>query len=265
MGNLHATFTQYDEAMSCFTEVLQTQRKTNNDELRIADLLFNMGNIYLEQGLPEESLDCLRESYDITKEALGEDSSELHSTMYLMSVAMTNIGDYESASRWLKQALSVLKNNDDENAVDEASRGKTLNQMGTVYEKTGDQGKAISCLRESIQILKAIEGEDRELSNALNSMGNMLRNVSDFDQALDCYNQSLILRTDLGDELLIANTKNNIGAGLSAISKLDRAMAFSAEALRIKTERLGSDCIETGRALVNVSCIGFHEICSLHT
>ena len=265
MGNLHATFTQYDEAMSCFTEVLQTQRKTNNDELRIADLLFNMGNIYLEQGLPEESLDCLRESYDITKEALGEDSSELHSTMYLMSVAMTNIGDYESASRWLKQALSVLKNNDDENAVDKASRGKTLNQMGTVYEKTGDQGKAISCLRESIQILKAIEGEDRELSNALNSMGNMLRNISDFDQALDCYNQSLILRTDLGDELLIANTKNNIGAGLSAIGKLDRAMAFSAEALRIKTERLGSDCIETGRALVNVSCIGFHKICSLHT
>lgn len=256
MGNLHATFAQYDEAMGCFTEVLETQRKTNNDLLRIADLLFNMGNIYLEQGLHEESLGCLHESYDITKDALGEDSSELHSTIYLMSVAMTNLSDYEGATKWLKQALSVLRPKEDNEGdiIDEAARGKTLNQMGTVYEKTGKQNKALSCLRESVQILKAIQGDDRELSNALNTMGNLLRNSSDYDEALDCYNQSLGLRIELGDELLIANTKNNIGAGLSAMNKLDRAMVFSAEALRVKTERLGSDSVETGRALVNVSC-----------
>ena len=253
MGNLHATFSNYNDAMSCFTEVLQTQRETNNDELRIADLLFNMGNIYLEQDIPDESLECLRESYDITKEALGEDSPELHSTMYLMGVAMTKIGEYDSASKWLKKALSVLRTeNDMDHVVDEAARGKTLHQMGTVYEKLGDQDKGLSCLRQSIQILKAFQGDDRELSNALNTMGNLLRNVSDFNQALDCYNQSLVIRTELGDELMIANTKNNIGAGLSAMSNLDRAMAFSAEALRLKTERLGSNSVETGRALVNM-------------
>lgn len=262
MGNLHATFAQYDEAMDCFTEVLETQRIANNDLLRIADLLFNMGNIHLEQGLPEKSLDSLRESYDITREALGEENKELHSTMYLMSVAMTNLNDYESASKWLKRALSVLKSNNDEEIVDEAARGKTLHQMGKVYEKTGDQAKAVSCFQESVQILKMVQGDDLELSNALNSMGNLLRNVSDFEQSLDCYDQSLTLRTGLGDELIIANTKNNIGAVLSAMEDLDRAMAFSAEALRIKTERLGSDCVETARALVNVSGFGCGSIFS---
>ena len=105
-----------------------------------------------------------------------------------------------------------------------------------------------------MQILKAVTGEDLELSNALNSLGNLLRNASDFEQALDCYDQSLAIRTELGDQLKIANTKNNIGTVLSAMEELDRAMAFSAEALRIKTERLGCDSVETGRALVNVSC-----------
>ncbi len=197
------------------------------------------------------------ESYDITKLALGEDNKELHSTLYLMGVAMTNLADYESALKWLSQALSVLRsrdNNGDEIFFDEAARGKTLRQMGAVYESRGDQANSVSCFQESVQILKAVAGEDLELSNALNSLGNLLRNASDFEQALDCYDQSLAIRIELGDQLKIANTKNNIGTVLSAMEELDRAMAFSAEALRIKTERLGCDSVETGRALVNVSC-----------
>jgi tetratricopeptide (TPR) repeat protein len=257
LGNLHATFAQYDEALECFAEVLKTQRVTNKDELRIADLLFNMGNIYLEQGKPDISCQCLSESYDITKLALGEDSKELHSTMYLMGVALTNISDYESALKFLSHALSVLRSkesNEDQSAFDKAARGKTLRQIGTVYESIGDHAKAISSLQESVQILKTVRGEDLELSNALNSLGNLLRNVSDFHQAMDCYDQSLAIRIELGDQVKIANTKNNIGAVLSALEELDRAMAFSAEALRIKTVHLGCNSVETGRALVNVSC-----------
>ena len=257
LGNLYATFSRYDEAMECFAQVLKAQRETNDDELRIADLLFNMGSINLEQGNPDKSFECLRESYDITKLALGEDNKELHSTLYLMGVAMTNLADYESALKWLSEAISVMRsrdNNGDENDFDEAARGKTLRQMGAVYESRGDQANALSCFQESVQILKAVTGEDLELSNALNSLGNLLRNASDFEQALDCYDLSLAIRLELGDQLKIANTKNNIGAVLSAMEELDRAMAFSAEALRIKTERLGCDSVETGRALVNVSC-----------
>ncbi|KAL7554545.1 hypothetical protein ACHAWF_018004, partial [Thalassiosira exigua] len=253
MGNLHATFGQYDSAMTCFSEVLETLRKANNDELRIADLLFNMGNIHLEQGRPEKSLDCLYESYGITKEALGEGNAELHSTLYLMGVAMTNLLDYENALKWLTRALSVLMS--DEDFVDDAARGKTLQQLGTVCEKTGDQAKAISYLEESVEILKGVQGIDLHLSNALNSLGNLLRNVSQFEQALDCYGQSLTIRIGIGDELLIANTKNNIGAALLALALLDRAMAFSAISLRIKTERLGYDSVETARALVNMGQI----------
>ena len=257
LGNLYATFAQYDDAKECFAEVLKTQRDTKDDELRIADLLFNMGHIHLEQGSPEKSFECLRESYEITKLALGEDNKELHSTMYLMGVAMTNLADYGNALKWLSRALSVLRskeNNGDENVFDEAAQGKILSQMGAVYERIGDHAKAIIHFQQSVQILKAVQGDDLELSNSLNSMGNLLRSVSEFGQALDCYDQSLTIRIELGDQLKIANTKNNIGAVLSAMEEYDRAMAFSAEALRIKTERLGCDSVETGRALVNVSC-----------
>lgn len=252
MGNLHATFGEYDEALSCFSEVLDIQRKTNNDQLRIADLLFNLGNIFLEKDLAEKSINCLRESYDITKEALGGESKELHSTMYLMGVALTELVDYENALSWFDRALSALKSVDEEDMQDEAARGRTLLRMGTVYERTGDQNRALTCFQQSIHILKEFGGSDVEISNALNSMGNILRNSSDFEQALASYDQSLTIRTKIGDDLLIANTKNNIGAALSATDKVDDAMSFAAEALKVKTEKLGPDNVETGKALINV-------------
>lgn len=251
MGNLHAAFAEYDDAMNCFSEVLHIQRKTNNDELRIADLLFNMGNIYLEQGHPDKSLACLQESYEITKKALGEGNKELHSTIYLIGVALTELADYSEALVWFNSALSVLNANDDEDK-DENARGRTLHRMGAVYERLGDPTKALACFQETAHILKTVGGNDLELSNALNSTGNLLRNMSDFDRALGCYDQSLRIRMILGDQLMIANTKNNIGAALSSMEDLERAMAFSAEALRIKTLQLGFDNVETGRTLVNV-------------
>ena len=252
MGNLHASFGEYDEALTSFSEVLEIQRETNNDELRIADLLFNMGNIFLEQDLVEKSIECLSESYDITKEALGGENKELHSTMYLMGVALTELADYENALAWFDRALAALKLVDEGETPDEAARGRTLLRMGIVHERTGEHSEALTCFEQSVRILKEFGGNDIEVSNALNSMGNILRNSSDFEQALTSYDQSLTIRTRVGDELLIANTKNNIGAALSAAGKVDDALAFAAEALRVKTTKLGPHSVETGKALVNV-------------
>ena len=68
--------------MTCFKEVLEIQqtRQTGREELRIADLLFNIGNIYLKLKEHERELKCLEESYGITKAALGDNHKELHST-----------------------------------------------------------------------------------------------------------------------------------------------------------------------------------------
>ena len=252
MGNLHASFGEYDEALTCFSEVLGIQRRTNNDELRIADLLFNMGNIFLEQVHVKKSIECLRESYDITKEALGGENKELHATMYLLGVAMTELADYENALEWLELALAALKVVDEEETPDEAARGRTLLRIGIVHEKTGEENKALPCFQQGVQILKEFGGSDTEISNALNSMGNIFRNASDYDQALTSYDQCLSIRIMIGDEFLIANTKNNIGAALSASGAIDDAMAFAAEALNVKTSKFGPDSVETGKALVNV-------------
>lgn len=71
-----------------------------------------------------------------------------------------------------------------------------------------------------------------ELSNVLNSLGNAHRNRSEFKKALRCYEESLRVRVKSGEELSIANTKNNIGAVLATLEQPARAQAFYADALR---------------------------------
>lgn len=125
--------------------------------------------------------------------------------------------------------------------------------MGTVYEQLGDHKMALSSFQESVQLLSGTNCDDRELSSALNSMGDLLMSYHNIDQALDCYCKSLTISTKLGDDLMIANAKTNIGTVLSAKKVFDRAISFSAQALFIKTNQLGCDSAETGGALVKVS------------
>ena len=69
------------------------------------------------------------------------------------------------------------------------------------------------------------------------------------------YRQSLHLRKTLGDELSVANTKNNIGAVFHARGDMSQAMKFFSESLESKTMLLGVDHPETARSLANVGQI----------
>ena len=121
------------------------------------------------------------------------------------------------------------------------------------HDKLGEYEKAIECFGEVLRLGRKIYGMHHvELSNILNSVGNVHRNRGEVRRALRCYEESLRIRTRAGDQLSIANTKNNIGAIFSSMDQVGRARQFYAESLRIKTETLGTRNIETARTLYNM-------------
>lgn len=93
----------------------------------------------------------------------------------------------------------------------------------------------------------------------MNALGNAHRNRLEFARALRCYEESLRIRLKAGEELSVANTKNNIGAVLVALEQNDRAKAFYADALRIKTKVLGKKNTETARTLFNLGQLYVEE------
>lgn len=250
IGNTQAALRQYEKALKSLNRVLQFQRESKgNEHLSVADLLFNLGNIHVELSQISHARDCHHECHAISAAVLGTDSIELAENMMCLGNIEFLDTNYPLALEWFDESLRLLqKKGEYEIAV-----AKCLHRKAVAHDKLGEYDKSIECFGEVLRLGRKIWGMNHiELSNILNSVGNVHRNRGEVRRALKCYEESLRIRARAGAELSIANTKNNIGALFMSMDHTDRARQFYAEALRIKTEVLGADHIETSRTLYNM-------------
>lgn len=110
VGNLQASLQQYNGAIDSFLEVLKFHRNFHGDNhLSVADLLFNLGNIYLETSNIEKSRECHEECHRITVQVLGEDSIELAENMVCLGHVEFRSKNYMVAINWYDKVLLKVK------------------------------------------------------------------------------------------------------------------------------------------------------------
>jgi tetratricopeptide (TPR) repeat protein len=247
IGNAQAALGQYEKALKSLINVLQFQRRVKgNDHLSVADLLFNLGNIYVEISQIDRARECHQECHDITSEVLGKDSIELAENMICLGNIEFLTNNFPLALEWFDDALRLLRNKQEY----EVAIGKVLQRKAVAHDKLGDYDQAIDCFGEVLKLGHRLWGVNHiELSNALNSLGNVHRNRGELRRGLRCYEESLRIRLLVGDKLSVANAKSNIGAIFTSMGQISRARNYYADALRIKTEELGDKHIETSRTL----------------
>jgi tetratricopeptide (TPR) repeat protein len=250
IGNTQAALRQYEKALKSLSHVLEFQRNIKgNEHLSIADLLFNLGNIHVELGQIPEARECHHECHAISAAVLGNDSIELAENMMCLGNIEFLDTNFPFALEWFDEALRLLKKKGEY----EVAVAKCLHRKAVAHDKLGEYDKSIDCFGEVLRLGRNIWGMNHiELSNILNSVGNVHRNRGEIRRALKCYEESLRIRIRAGAELNVANTKNNIGALFMSMDHTDRARQFYAEALRIKTDLLGPNNIETSRTLYNM-------------
>jgi tetratricopeptide (TPR) repeat protein len=250
IGNTQAALGQYEQALKSLERVLQFQREAKGTEdLSVADLLFNLGNIHVELGQISLARGCHHECHVISVAVLGDDSIQLAENMVCLGNIEFIDNNFSLALDWFDEALRLLRKKGEY----EIAVAKCLHRKAVAHDKLGEYDKSIECFGEVLRLGKRIWGMHHvELSNILNSVGNVHRNRGEVRRALKCYEESLRIRSQAGDELSVANSKNNIGALFMSMDQTDKARRFYAEALTIKTEVLGADSIETSRTLYNI-------------
>lgn len=250
IGNTHAALRQYEEALTSLRHVLNYQRRVKGDNhLSVADLLFNLGNIHIELGQIDEARECHHECHDISSAVLGNDSIELAENMMCLGNIEFLASNFSSSLEWFDDALKLLKKRQEY----EIAVAKCLHRKAVAHDKLGEYENSIESFGIVLRLGRRLWGTEHvELSNVLNSVGNVHRNRGEMKRALKCYEESLRIRLNANCELSIANTKNNIGALFMSIDRIDRARLYYAESLRIKTEILGPRHIETARTLYNM-------------
>ena len=97
--------------------------------------------------------------------------------------------DAREAMKYHKEGLNVRKLNLGSNHVKVAA---SLDDIAGIYQKVGENERALKCLTESLRIRKLHLGSDSmEIATNLFGMGIVFAALSNNEKAMECYNASL--------------------------------------------------------------------------
>lgn len=182
------------------------QRRTRVEQIKLAYILHNLGNILLKMGDTSEALTYFNEALDMRRKLVGIDNGG-----FAMFVARN---DFESA---LELNRGILRDMAD-----------TLHNLGGVYESQSMEQKALSCYNQAL-IIKRSTSKEKQVGfslddqikscNTLSSAFTLLRigaihnELHNHDVSLSYYKSAVdIQRQHLGrDHISVAQTLVDMG------------------------------------------------------
>ncbi|HSE43231.1 MAG TPA: tetratricopeptide repeat-containing diguanylate cyclase, partial [Acidobacteriota bacterium] len=111
----------------------------------------------------------------------------------------------------------------------------SLNNIGVVYGRLGDNKKALDHLEKSLELRKKLEVQ-KDVASSLNNIGDVYMKLGKFEKSLELYQQSLEISKGTGDKSQIAGTMKNIGDAYLNLGRLDLADKNLNDALRLTQE-----------------------------
>ncbi|MFM8370062.1 MAG: tetratricopeptide repeat protein, partial [Chloroflexota bacterium] len=146
-------------------------------------------------GRANEALAWLEESLQRYRQ-LGQDQ-QIPILETELGVIHRRLGDVGAAARYYANALAGL-----EHSGNSGWKARLLNNMGMLKYMTGQMEEAYHLLQESVQTAK-LSGYIRIQTNALISLGDLLCDINDLDNAFNYYDLALTQATELGHSLYI--------------------------------------------------------------
>ncbi|MGI9549809.1 MAG: tetratricopeptide repeat-containing sensor histidine kinase [Aurantibacter sp.] len=134
-----------------------------------------------------------------------------------------NTSQYSRALALHQRALEVATESN--NLEFEVS---SLNQLGVDYRRTSAIRTAMDYNQRALELAETAEnpseGLKRNINVSLNSIGNLYQTLKQYDLAIENYERSIIVDTDLGNKLGLAINHQNIGECLEEQGQLDGAL-----------------------------------------
>ena len=161
---------------------------------------------------------------------------------------LRNTSRYEEAITYHKKALEAAS------AADNIEfRIFSLNMLGVVYRRMESIKTALDYSTEALRLAERVDnpsvGIKRSKNVSLNSIGNIFKSLEQYDKAIEQFDRSLKLETELGNTRGKAVNNQNLGECLEAKGMLEQALFRFRKALEYDIE-IGSI---SGQAICRLS------------
>lgn len=110
-------------------------------------------------------------------------------------------------------------------AGDLAGAATTMTNLAPMHVVIGEYQEAEQYLTESLDIYQQLN-DQKGLSNTYNELGNLAEEQALYKTALENYRQALNIRVDLGNQMLQAESMNNIGYSYFMLLDADNALVY---------------------------------------
>ena len=111
---------------------------------------------------------------------------------------------------------------------------KALNQLGLVYQQTGEKSKSAAALYAALAIERAHHSPTQYAT--LNNLGDLERYFGDARKAEPLYRQALALAEQVGDRYQQASILHNLGLNQHALGEESESLATLQQSLEIRRQ-----------------------------
>jgi len=133
----------------------------------------------------------------------------------------------------------------------------SYNNIGLVYHKLGDYGKALEYHQKALAICEKLFGTEHPITaKSYNNIGAVYDAQGDYDKTLEYYFKGLAICEEvLGMDPNTANFYNNIGFSYFKLGDYDKAIEYHQKALKILEKILGKEHPLTSASYNNISLV----------
>ncbi len=188
-----------------------------------AHLAYMQGDYPLVRERLEESLSIYRE--------IGPDGKRGTATVLItLGDKQTEVGEYESASTLMKEALEIMRELQDKKGI-----ARALWQLGACEVRPGNFLQARQYFEEALPLLRQI-GDNSNTAIALSGLAEIAIREGDFEQATIFEEESLAMRKEMDEPWGIAVSLGNFAWIALRRDDLEEAERFVKESLKLRRD-----------------------------
>lgn len=132
------------------------------------------------------------------------------------------------------------------------AKGVTLGNIGNVYAARGEYPNALKYYFEGLKISEEV-GDKEEVGSKVGNIGNIYKDLAEYSKALNYYSKGFIIAEQLGNKRGMATILNNLGLLYIEQGRDSVALGYYLKSLKIAEET--NDKAQTGVIYTNIGNI----------
>jgi tetratricopeptide (TPR) repeat protein len=219
-----------EQALSAYEQSLELLQQVEGNEFEKGKIFHSVGSVYFDLENWEQALNFYRQALPLLEIAVQQgntDRLDLANTLYWMGRAYTNLREWQQAIAHYNQALVLLLLYEKANEPEQVWLGQSLDYwkaeifywLGISYRESGAYNDAYNAFSQAQMAYHETQNRSRE-ADALSELGLILEDRSQFNLALQRYQQALAIRQDLCRQQPNSCTQDEIVRLLVYVAKI---------------------------------------------